>query len=275
MCLRLTECFYHCACACVCFSLALVVQLHGQRGTTVSGGQKARIGFARLLYQQQAINILDDPYSAVDPDVATEMHKQGFERRLAGTTRVLVISARLELLATATVIIRLGPGGDVEACGLPSEVLRGYADMSTSEAERRVTEFSTGGVDNGSAKVDTCTEAEKKQADAAGRALTTVEDRAAGIVANDIFHAYFSYAVAGRGGLVIFLIIAAYSAGQAARIGADVWLSVWATASEVAAQGSGEQVDPFWWVAVAALLVLGNFLVTFGRALLCVSLSIR
>ena len=51
----------------------------GERGTTVSGGQKARIGFARLLYQQQAVNILDDPYSAVDPDVALEMHQLGLE----------------------------------------------------------------------------------------------------------------------------------------------------------------------------------------------------
>lgn len=82
-------------------------------------------------------------------------------------------------------------------------------------------------------------------------------------------------AVAGRGGLVIFSIVAAYSAGQVARIGVDVWLSAWATASETAAQGDEEQVDSFWWVAVAAVLVLANFLVAFGRAVLCVSLSIR
>jgi ABC-type sulfate/molybdate transport systems ATPase subunit len=238
-----------------------------QRGTTVSGGQQARIGFARVLYQQQAINILDDPYSAVDPDVALDMHRHGFEGRLAGTTRVLVVSARLELLATATLVIRLGPGGDVEAHGPPSEVLHGYAvpdHRDKPQDEDRVLQASS-----------KSTEAEEKAADVAGRALTTAEDRAAGTVAKHIYRTYFSYAVAGRGGLVIFSIVAAYSAGQLARIGVDVWLSAWATASEKAAQGDEEQVDSFWWVAVAALLVLANFLVSFGRALLCVSLSIR
>ena len=93
---------------------------------------------------------------------------------------------------------------------------------------------------------------ERKAAGAAGRSLTTAEDRAAGTVAKHIYHTYFSYAVAGRGGLVIFLIIAAYSAGQAARVGVDVWLSQWATVSETAAKSGEEQVASFWWVAGAA-----------------------
>lgn len=263
------------------FSLPLLHRLI-QRGTTVSGGQKARIGFARLLYRRHSVNILDDPYSAVDPDVALDMHRHGFEGRLSGTTRVLVVSARLELLATATLVIRLGSDGDVEAYGPPSEVLNGcavadhgaYHGGKSQEDEDRVLESSTGGTDADTVIVSTT--AEQKAADAAGRALTAAEDRAAGTVAKHIYRTYFSYAVAGHGGLVIFSIVAAYSAGQAARIGVDVWLSAWATTSEKAAQGNEEQqVDSFWWIAVAALLVLANFLVAFGRALLCVSLSIR
>ena len=214
------------------------------------------------------------------------MHQRGLEGQLGSTTRVLVVSSRLELLTTASLVLRLGSNGDVEAFGTPSQVL--YAEGSTSprrhenncesgkvnpDDEQRALESPTtadcGRHDNSTLQ------AEDKAAGVAGRALTTAEDRAAGTVAKHIYHTYFSYAVAGRGGLVIFSIIAAYSAGQAARVGVDVWLSQWATASETAAKNGQEQVDSFWWVAVAALIVLTNFLVAFGRALLCVSLSIR
>eukprot|EP01046_Picozoa_sp_COSAG06_P020685 COSAG06_NODE_1523_length_9173_cov_31.694682_7_plen_226_part_00 len=192
-------------------------------------------------------------------------------------------------------VIKLGSDGKVEAYGPPSEVLRecsvdsptlvGHSSSSSSgnggaqqtaaaeeEEEEVVSDLPTTTTTVGGGKKRT--EAEEK-ADAAGRSLTAAEDRASGTVAKHIYLTYFSYAVAGRGGLVMFSIIAAYSAGQAARVGVDVWLSAWATASEAAAEGGQEHVESFWWVAVAAMLVLVNFLVAFGRALLCVSLSIR
>lgn len=42
----------------------------GERGTNISGGQKARISLARALYSDSDIVLLDDPLSAVDPEVA-------------------------------------------------------------------------------------------------------------------------------------------------------------------------------------------------------------
>jgi ATP-binding cassette subfamily C (CFTR/MRP) protein 4 len=46
----------------------------GERGTTLSGGQKTRIAFARALYADADIYILDDPISAVDSKVARNLH---------------------------------------------------------------------------------------------------------------------------------------------------------------------------------------------------------
>jgi len=43
----------------------------GERGITLSGGQKARISLARAVYSDADIYLLDDPLSAVDPDVAS------------------------------------------------------------------------------------------------------------------------------------------------------------------------------------------------------------
>ena len=45
--------------------------LVGERGVTLSGGQKARINLARAVYQDADIYLLDDPLSAVDAAVGT------------------------------------------------------------------------------------------------------------------------------------------------------------------------------------------------------------
>lgn len=45
----------------------------GERGTTLSGGQRARIAFARALYFDADIYLFDDPISAVDSKVAERL----------------------------------------------------------------------------------------------------------------------------------------------------------------------------------------------------------
>ena len=48
--------------------------LVGERGITLSGGQKTRIAFARALYSDADIYLLDDPISAVDAKVAKKLY---------------------------------------------------------------------------------------------------------------------------------------------------------------------------------------------------------
>lgn len=42
----------------------------GERGVSLSGGQRARINLARAVYRVADIYLLDDPLSAVDPQVS-------------------------------------------------------------------------------------------------------------------------------------------------------------------------------------------------------------
>ena len=45
----------------------------GERGMSLSGGQKARIGLARAVYTDADIVLMDDPLSAVDVTVARHL----------------------------------------------------------------------------------------------------------------------------------------------------------------------------------------------------------
>ncbi len=50
--------------------------LVGERGVTLSGGQKARVSLARAVYREADIYLLDDPLSAVDTAVARHLFEK-------------------------------------------------------------------------------------------------------------------------------------------------------------------------------------------------------
>ncbi|CAM9223666.1 unnamed protein product, partial [Hapterophycus canaliculatus] len=62
----------------------------GSRGVNLSGGQKARVGLARMAYGHADIYLMDDPLSAVDPAVGRELFSKVVCERLCGSTRILV-----------------------------------------------------------------------------------------------------------------------------------------------------------------------------------------
>ena len=62
----------------------------GQRGATLSGGQKARVGLARAVYSDADIYLLDDPLSAVDTKVGRKLFESCIVGHLSGRIRFLV-----------------------------------------------------------------------------------------------------------------------------------------------------------------------------------------
>ena len=50
----------------------------GERGVTLSGGQKARVNLARAVYRNADIYLLDDPLSAVDAAVSRHIFEKYF-----------------------------------------------------------------------------------------------------------------------------------------------------------------------------------------------------
>ncbi|EAR99948.2 ABC transporter C family protein (macronuclear) [Tetrahymena thermophila SB210] len=61
----------------------------GEKGDTLSGGQRKRVNLARSIYKEADIYFLDDPLSALDIGVSTQIAKECFEGMLKDKTRVI------------------------------------------------------------------------------------------------------------------------------------------------------------------------------------------
>lgn len=72
------------------------------KGIILSGGQKARLSFARDLYAQKDIYLLDDPLSAVDVKVEKVMMKSAIMGYMEGKTRILCPLMRFTTSSSAT-----------------------------------------------------------------------------------------------------------------------------------------------------------------------------
>ena len=87
----------------------------GERGVTLSGGQKARLSLARAVYHKSDIMLMDDPISALDADVRKKVFQRVFQGILSNKTRILVThSVDFLHLADKIVIMK---DGQVKAQG--------------------------------------------------------------------------------------------------------------------------------------------------------------
>ncbi|XP_011647242.1 multidrug resistance-associated protein 4-like isoform X2 [Pogonomyrmex barbatus] len=83
--------------------------LVGDRGTILSGGQRARINLARAVYRDADIYLLDDPLSAVDTHVGRHLFDECINNYLKNKTRILV-THQLQYLKQCDYIIVLNNG---------------------------------------------------------------------------------------------------------------------------------------------------------------------
>ncbi|MEQ2181917.1 hypothetical protein GOODEAATRI_016590, partial [Goodea atripinnis] len=103
--------------------------LIGDRGATLSGGQKARVNLARAVYQDADVYLLDDPLSAVDAEVGRHLFEQCICGLLKNKPRILV-THQLQYLKTADQIFVLKEGHMV-AKGMYTELQRSGVDFTS------------------------------------------------------------------------------------------------------------------------------------------------
>ncbi|KAJ1388459.1 P-loop containing nucleoside triphosphate hydrolase, partial [Sesbania bispinosa] len=86
----------------------------GERGVNLSGGQKQRIQLARALYQNADIYLLDDPFSAVDAQTATNLFTEYIMEGLAGKT-VLLVTHQVDFLPAFDSVLLMSDGEIIQS----------------------------------------------------------------------------------------------------------------------------------------------------------------
>ena len=100
----------------------------GDRGASLSGGQKARVNLARAVYSKNDCILLDDPFSPLDASVG----RQVFDKCIMGILRtkaVLLVTHQLQFLQHANEIILLN-NGKVESQGSYEKLLESGIDFA-------------------------------------------------------------------------------------------------------------------------------------------------
>lgn len=242
----------------------------GERGVNLSGGQKARLSFARVLAARDVVDLvlMDDPFASVDAGVAEHMFRQGVLRHLKGRTRLLVLSSHTDFLNRADYIISLDKGGHVLSMVPPEQADEGILRHKQSDDTTRVPRAATAGETTaGAATAAPGSETALGRAASAGR-LTATEQRSRGAVSMQLYGWYFGHASARWSRAIVCGILAIYTVGQAVRVLGDVWVAWW---SDETAEGlprflPRSQESPYWAETVGTWLA-ANVLLAFGRGL--------
>ena len=88
--------FYNSILKCCCLEDDIASMPNGDqniindRGSTISGGQKARICLARVLYTEANVYLLDDPFSSLDSKISKKVFNRSILKKTANKTRVVV-----------------------------------------------------------------------------------------------------------------------------------------------------------------------------------------
>ena len=101
--------------------------LVGERGATLSAGERQRIALARALLRNPSILVMDEPTAALDPTSESAI-AEAFSRVLRGRTAIL-ITHRMSLVEIADYVIVLDSGGVLES-GSPRALLSGNGFLS-------------------------------------------------------------------------------------------------------------------------------------------------
>ncbi|XP_015790855.1 multidrug resistance-associated protein 4 [Tetranychus urticae] len=86
--------------------------LVGDKGTSLSGGQRARVNLARCLYAKADIYLLDDPLSAVDAPVAKHIFEKSIKNYLGDKITILV-THQLQFVKSADKVLLLKGGKQI------------------------------------------------------------------------------------------------------------------------------------------------------------------
>ena len=221
----------------------------GEKGTTCSGGQKARIALARALYSPARTILLDDVLSAVDAQTARHLHIHCLLGPLMKNRTVILVTHQVNLVAPSASYVVSLQDGQVAAAGSPSDlVASGDLELTEEEIDRSSTPSSSTLAANSDEPVDIIEENldgiehdaldTKKHVDAdeaapeairLAKQLVATELQGQGVIKFETYMLYFK----SMGGLFFWVILGiAFGGAQLLQIASNAWIKDWANAND-------------------------------------------
>ncbi|XP_072393688.1 ATP-binding cassette sub-family C member 4-like [Diabrotica undecimpunctata] len=227
--------------------------LVGDRGSSLSGGQKARINLARAVYREADVYLLDDPLSAVDIHVSKHLYEKCINGYLGSRTRILV-THQVHYLKDADNIIILNNGRieDEGTFNLLANSDNVYAKLLTAEPEnkeekkpdrskysrqlsQRSRKDSMSSIISELSIADTLLsndidfEEEEADKEPEFQIKDLQEQSSKGKVGGSLL---FKYMLAGSNVFAVLLCVTLYLGTQLAASGTDYWVSYWVNVEE-------------------------------------------
>ncbi|KAI5862830.1 ATP-binding cassette transporter protein YOR1-like protein [Durotheca rogersii] len=191
----------------------------GERGITISGGQKQRLNIARAIYFDADIVLLDDPLSAVDAHVGRHIMDNAIMGLLKDKCRILA-THQLWVLNRCDRIVWMD-GGKIRAVDTFDNLMANHTGFQQL-METTALEEKEGGLMPASDKTNGEDKVSKKKK--RGQGLMQAEERAVSSVPWSVYGAYVraSGSVFNAPITVFFLLLA-----QGSNIMTSLWLSYW------------------------------------------------
>ena len=195
----------------------------GERGITVSGGQKQRLNIARAIYFNSDIILMDDPLSAVDAHVGRHIFDNAICGLLKNKCRILA-THQLHVLNRCDRIIWMQEG-HVEAVDTFANLINNNEAfqklMASTAQEEKADKVEAINEDHAE---DDKKDAKKRKNNKRGAALMQQEERAVKSVS---WNVYVAYARASGSVLVAPMVFMLLVISQGANITTSLWLSWW------------------------------------------------
>ncbi|XP_062137138.1 probable multidrug resistance-associated protein lethal(2)03659 [Drosophila sulfurigaster albostrigata] len=250
----------------------------GERGISLSGGQKARISLARAVYRQADVYLFDDPLAAVDSRVGKLLMDKCFHRFLGDKLRILV-THHVQLLQQVDHLLLLESGRITQQGSYAQlrDVIEKHAapDLEAIEADKQQVKRVLSQVDRNSKQFqDTATSASEEQTPENAFA----EGQGQGAVSYETYKSYFQALGAP---FWVCLVLVLFVVARACQALMDIFISRWATLEENRDYDSIEEFEAtrtrmVTWYSVLLVCTLALYLLrTFGFFLLCLRISLR
>ncbi|CCO32218.1 hypothetical protein BN14_06272 [Rhizoctonia solani AG-1 IB] len=190
----------------------------GEKGVSLSGGQKARIALAHAVYARTQFVVLDDVLSAVDSHTAEHIVQRCLRGPLPKNRTVVLVTHHVDLVTSAAGWLVQLDEGQIKAQGTPQQLRESGAFLQKLESDAH-NYAEQEAIDSSGTATNTKVEKEKKST----KKLVEDEARSIGSVTVEVYRTYIS---AGSywlfGLLVLFLAL-----GQTVQLLQKFWIKYW------------------------------------------------